>query len=328
MRIGGLTMRSLMTNEVITYQNFEMLMKDILDLASQIMPEKTIYINSLNDFTQVTLKVSSNDNQIHLQEGTTIPVEQAICNRIDYTKGAPLIYEDIRREIELDTVKSTIDALNIGAYLGIPITLKNGSRFGTLCAASSKANQFDPKSVELLQKLAKMFSYYLELEYLAYRDSLTGILNRQHLYRFFDDAPYEYGALLMVDLDNFKQINDTFGHDKGNQILQEFSKKLEDFTKLTKYGYPTRLGGDEFVVVLPLCDNLIEVEHKSKVLLESLKTWDTPIGDVKLTASIGGILYKKGPHTNIRVLLKEADFVLYEAKNLGKNTYKIREYNK
>lgn len=321
-------MRSLMTNEVITYQNFEMLMKDILELASQIMPEKTIYINSLNDFTQVTLKVSSQDKGIHLSEGTTIPVEQAICNRIDYSKSAPLIYEDIRNEMDLDSVKSTIDGLNIGAYLGIPITLKNGNRFGTLCAASSQATQFDSKSVELLQKLAKMFSYYLELEYLAYRDSLTGILNRQHLYRFFDDAPYDYGALLMVDLDNFKQINDTFGHDIGNQVLQEFSKKLEDFTKLTKYGYPTRLGGDEFVVVLPLCDNLFEIEHKASVLLESLKTWTTPIGDVKLAASIGGILYKKGLNLNIRVLLKEADFLLYEAKNLGKNTYKIREYNK
>lgn len=320
-------MRSLMTNEVITYQNFEMLMKDILDLASQIMPEKTIYINSLNDFTQVTLKVSGNDRDIQLKEGTTIPVEDAICNRIDYSKSAPLIYEDIRKEVGLESVKSTIDALNIGAYLGIPITLKNGNRFGTLCAASSKAHQFDPKSVELLQKLAKMFSYYLELEYLAYRDSLTGILNRQHLYKFFDDAPYNHGALLMIDLDNFKQINDTFGHDIGNQVLQEFSKKLEDFTKLTKYGYPTRLGGDEFVIVLPLCNDLAEIEVKSRILLDSLQTWQTPIGDVKLTASIGGILYKKGPHTNIRVLLKEADFVLYEAKNLGKNTYKIIEFN-
>lgn len=320
-------MRSLMTNEVITYQNFEMLMKDILDLASQIMPEKTIYINSLNDFTQVTLKVSSNDQNVHLQEGTTIPVEEAICNRIDYSKSAPLIFEDIRKEIELESVKSTIDALNIGAYLGIPITLKNGNRFGTLCAASSKAQRFDPKSVELLQKLAKMFSYYLELEYLAYRDSLTGILNRQHLYKFFDDAPYNYGAILMIDLDNFKLINDTFGHDVGNLVLQELSKKLEEFAKKTKYGYPTRLGGDEFVVILPLCNDQLELEQKAQVLLDSLKTWQSPIGDIQLTASLGGVLYKKDHSTTIKVVLKQADLALYEAKAMGKNTFKINNYN-
>lgn len=87
------------------------------------------------------------------------------------------------------------------------------------------------------------------------------------------------------------------------------------------------MGGDEFVVILPLCNDQLELEQKAHVLVDSLKTWQSPIGDVKLTASIGGILYKKEPHTSIRVLLKEADLALYEAKAMGKNTFKINNYN-
>lgn len=320
-------MKSLLTKEVISYQNFDMLASDILSLASEILPNQTLYINSLNDFTQVTLKVKSNDIKVNLKEGTTIPVDTAICNMIDYNIGTPLVYEDIRQEKGLEQVQSTIDALNIGAYVGIPITLKNGIRFGTLCAASSESYQYDPKSVQLLQKLAMMFSYYLELENLAYRDSLTGIYNRQYLYRFFDDAPYAKGAILMVDLDNFKDINDTHGHDIGNVVLHEFSQKLDLFTKQTKYGYPVRLGGDEFVMVLPQCDDLDEIKSKMPLLLDSLKTWASPIGNIKLTASIGGVLYKKDQSTSIRGLLKKADFALYEAKRNGKNTFKIYDHN-
>lgn len=321
-------MKSLLTKEVISYQNFDMLASDILSLASEILPNQTLYINSLNDFTQVTLKVKNNDQNIRLEEGTTIPIEDAICNLIDYRIGAPLVIDDLRNTNGLEKVQKTIHSINAGAYVGIPITLKNGIRFGTLCAASSEAYQYDNKRVDLLQKLAKMFSYYLELENLAYRDSLTGIFNRQHLYRFFDESPFDYGVVLMVDLDNFKTINDTFGHDLGNIVLQEFANKLETFCKTTKYGYPVRLGGDEFVVVIPMCDQPEELEPKMKYLLELLSTWESPIGDIKLTASVGGVYFHKDSSWTIRHVLKEADKALYEAKRLGKNRYKFIDYIK
>lgn len=60
-------MKSLLTKEVISYQNFDMLASDILSLASEILPNQTLYINSLNDFTQVTLKVKSNDIKVNLK---------------------------------------------------------------------------------------------------------------------------------------------------------------------------------------------------------------------------------------------------------------------
>jgi diguanylate cyclase (GGDEF)-like protein len=127
----------------------------------------------------------------------------------------------------------------------------------------------------------------------------------------------------MVDLDNFKAINDTFGHDVGNQVLQEFASKLESFTKQTKYGYPVRLGGDEFVVVLPMWDQAEQIDTNMPRLLNLLSHWATPIGDIKLTASIGGIVFNKDYHPTIRTILKKADDALYEAKRLGKNTYKV-----
>ncbi len=214
---------------ILSYDNFNNLTSDIVALAKEIMPDKAIYINFLNDKVQVTMKVSNHDTGVKITEGDTIPVEEAICNMIDYKNNEPLVLENIKDNNFSEKVNKTIADGNVGAYLGVPILFKNGTRFGALCAAYHNPSEFDVKDVELLQKLAKLFSYYLELEYLAYKDALTSLQNSQFLLAHSEEMLSDGGLAIMMDLDNFKAINDTFGHDVGNEVLQEVGDKLLKF---------------------------------------------------------------------------------------------------
>ncbi len=172
----------LTANMILSYTNFYDLTNNIMELAQEIMPDKVIYINFLNEEVQVTLRVSKNKTEVNVQEGVTIPVDEAICNRIDYGSGKSLVLGDIRNNTFNVGVNKTIKDLNVGAYLGIPVSFKDGTRFGTLCAAHHDKTEFIEREVQLLENIAQLFSFYLELEFLAYRDPLTNLQNKQFLY--------------------------------------------------------------------------------------------------------------------------------------------------
>lgn len=82
---------SISKDTILSYYNFESLSNDIIELAKEILPDKVIYINFLNDKVQVTMKVSKHDTNVNVEEGETIPVEDAVCNNIDFENGNPLI---------------------------------------------------------------------------------------------------------------------------------------------------------------------------------------------------------------------------------------------
>lgn len=306
---------------ILSYDNFNNLTSDIIELAKEIMPDKAIYINFLNDKVQVTMKVSNHDAGVEITEGDTIPVEEAICNLIDYENDVPLILENIRENNFSDKVKKTIEDGNVGAYLGVPILFKNGSRFGALCAAYHDQTEFDVKDVELLQKIAKLFSYYLELEHLAYKDALTGLENSQFLLAHSEEMLADGGLAMMLDLDNFKLINDTFGHDVGNEVLQEVGDKLKEFSKRFNDAYALRVGGDEFFVYIKDKVKKQDLVKELDELTKQFRTWNTPIGRLPLSSSIGAYLFEPNATDSFTNILKTADELSYKAKETGRNKY-------
>lgn len=313
-----------MMNEktILSYQNFENLSQVVLDLAKSIMPDKVIYINFLNNDVQITMKVSKHDTKVKVGEGVTIPVDEAICNRIDYKKGIPLVLEDIKHNDFDDKVNQTIKDLNIGAYLGIPISYKDGQRFGTLCAAHHDQRKFDTKDIVLLQNVAKLFSYYLDLEDVAFKDNLTGLYNKHFLGK--QDFVSSYGIMIMLDLDGFKQVNDQLGHQAGDDILKEVGQKLMSQIRPFKNSFACRLGGDEFLIYMKTSLQEKELKHLLENILESLNHYQTELNDVKLSASIGAYVYKYSDHHTLKGLLKITDDLLYQAKKTGKNKYIIQ----
>lgn len=306
--------------ELQMYRNFDELVQDVISLAKEVLPDKLIYLSAFSDHQQIILKLSNQQTNILLNEGMVINLNETVCNRIDFEGKRPLVYEDISKEAISCDLKELLMDVHINAYLGIPISLMNGKKFGTLCAAHDQASQFDPKSIHMLQRIARMFSYYLELERIAYHDALTDLYNRQFLYKFFGEFSKKGGSLYYLDLDGFKQVNDQYGHDAGDRVLKEVGFRLNDLVKGHENAFATRLGGDEFVLVLPGVTDNEEISKIAEQLLAILNAWDH---GYQLSTSIGITAFPPNGQQLLESLLKEADVALYRAKADGRSTYRI-----
>jgi len=158
-------------------------------------------------------------------------------------------------------------------------------------------------------------------------DSLTGMLNRRHIMQLaqelFKGAQLNKTPLcvLMIDVDHFKTINDSYGHSLGDKVLKEISKvSNKTMRKSDVFG---RFGGEEFVAVLPLTPlkQGREVAERLRIAIYNHK-WPFEVIDT-VSVSIGVSIFDESSelssNTSIEVLLKEADVKLYQAKNLGRN---------
>ena len=159
----------------------------------------------------------------------------------------------------------------------------------------------------------------------AQHDGLTGLLNRAALKDMLtleigrSEATGRGGAVLMLDLDNFKLINDTLGHDVGDQILQAVADGLREV--VGDRGFLARLGGDEFTIVLSGVSNLDDLREIVESLLERLsRPVESKNRVLHPRASIGAALFPKHGKTPSD-LLKNADVALYAAKSFGRGGY-------
>jgi len=135
-----------------------------------------------------------------------------------------------------------------------------------------------------------------------------------------------YGALLFIDLDNFKTLNDTLGHDMGDLLLKQVAQRL---TASVRAGDTTaRLGGDEFVVTLAnLSRGEVDAAAQTKAVGEKIiaalnQTYQLKDVPYHITPSIGATLFR-GHQTEIEVLLKQADLAMYKSKDAGRNTLRF-----
>ncbi|SFS56923.1 bifunctional diguanylate cyclase/phosphodiesterase [Paenibacillus sp. 453mf] len=159
------------------------------------------------------------------------------------------------------------------------------------------------------------------LERMAYEDSLTGLPNRNEMNRFFDTyAGDEELAVLFLDLDQFKAINDTLGHDIGDLLIQEVGSRLQQFVDVDLQAY--RIGGDEFLFIIKNCSLQQAKAYAERVIKEIKKVHRIEGNELYVTGSIG-ISIGSIQHTERSSLLKTADTAMYKAKGLGKNQYCI-----
>jgi diguanylate cyclase (GGDEF)-like protein/PAS domain S-box-containing protein len=167
---------------------------------------------------------------------------------------------------------------------------------------------------------------------LAYFDQLTGLPNRRFLLDELgqilarNGRASRHGALLFLDLDNFKLLNDTMGHDVGDLLLREVARRLR--RALREGDHLARLGGDEFVIVLENlgatpADATAEVHAVGRKLLDVLaEPFDLAGRQCSSSPSIGATLFDGHP-TDIDLLLRQADLAMYRAKDEGRNTLRF-----
>jgi len=167
-----------------------------------------------------------------------------------------------------------------------------------------------------------------QMEKMAYFDPLTNLGNRRSFRRTLNqylDSPQEQGlhALLLLDLDHFKQINDTMGHEAGDALLNTVASRLNFCTKNNTSVF--RLGGDEFTIIFRSCDSKdLIIQRVNEVL--NLLSQPVQIGnhEVSITVSIGITLIGLDSH-DASDLLRNADLAMYHAKRSGRNTFAFYE---
>lgn len=166
-----------------------------------------------------------------------------------------------------------------------------------------------------------------QLEYLAYHDPLTGLPNRFLLRDRLEHAVararrHDHGmALLFIDLDRFKNVNDSLGHIAGDQLLIEVSRRLS--ARMRDDDTLARLGGDEFTVVLERIDDLDQVRNVVRKIMQAFAdTFVIQSREVFVTASIGISMYPDDG-ADVDVLMSNADAAMYQAKGHGRNDFRF-----
>ncbi len=162
------------------------------------------------------------------------------------------------------------------------------------------------------------------LSHLALHDDLTGLYNRRHFNTMLKQEFYRserYGsdlAILMVDLDHFKKVNDTKGHDFGDFVLKEFARRMKETSRPTDLIF--RFGGEEFIILLPQTDLAggIQAGEKIRKSCEKEMYRNGPL-ELLVTTSIGAAAFRSNKPKETGQLIQMVDKALYQAKDGGRN---------
>jgi diguanylate cyclase (GGDEF)-like protein len=253
-----------------------------------------------------------------------------------YCTGKPFFRNDLLAECVDSSLIDIIRKTGLKSGATVPL-FSHGKPMGVLIVSSTERNTFSPAFLEVLVRMAGNMSLAFEnferaeekqrteekIRYLAAHDSLTGLANRVT----FDDmlgasinAARRHGrrcALLFIDLDGFKQINDSLGHAAGDVLLVEMAERLRNSVRARDV--IARLGGDEFVILLDNITEDFEVEIVANHVLFALgKPLMLSGCPCRVTASIG-IAMCPDDGIDVPTLMEHADIAMYQAKAEGKN---------
>ncbi len=249
-----------------------------------------------------------------------------------------VFWEDIR------TCPFWAERGHLAAQMGIvscrstPILSGDGVLLGILALHYKEDQPHDYSDTEVLQAAGRLAARALEqrglnerLEFQARHDSLTGLPNRSYFMELLNAALREaeteagqrpgYLAVLFIDLDRFKQINDILGHAMGDRLLREVGQRLKRL--LTADDLAGRMGGDEFIIVLTRQPDEQAVALAAREFLVALRApHQIEDNELFVTASIGVAIYPRHGET-VAELLRNADLAMYHAKNSGKNEVEV-----
>ena len=207
---------------------------------------------------------------------------------------------------------------------------KNGEHFPQWLSINkvSSSDHYGEYYVAMFSDISEIKNTQKNAEYLAEHDPLTNLPNRnlftQKLRKTLSNSNdrSETNALLFIDLDNFKTINDTLGHDVGDNVLQIAASRLRH--TLNSEGFIARLGGDEFTVILPNATSEIAANTATSIIKQMSDSFEIAGRHLFISSSIGIALSPRDGNDE-HSLLKAADAAMYKAKESGKNCFAFFE---
>jgi diguanylate cyclase (GGDEF)-like protein len=242
----------------------------------------------------------------------------------------PLIIENALADPRFADSPLVVGPPYVRSYAGIPLRTPEGYNVGALCAMDTRPRRFSPADIAILSNFANIVCDELELRLIAQVDHLTGALTRRG---FVDQAQREmertlrYGrasSLIMIDVDHFKRVNDTYGHSIGDQVLKQIASLAE--TTLRPCDLFGRLGGEEFALLMPETSGaaaLVVAERLRNTIAEHPMTLHGG-GTIHVTASFG-VAELSTSFSTLTAWLDRADTMLYAAKSGGRNRTQLAE---
>jgi diguanylate cyclase (GGDEF)-like protein len=230
-----------------------------------------------------------------------------------------LVVPDTKKDLRFADNPLVVSEPHIRFYAGCPIKSVNGSRLGTLAIIDSKARTLSMQDLNVLKDLASMVERELAFIELATIDELTGLSNRRG---FMTNARYILNlcerqqipcSLIFIDLNDFKKINDQFGHASGDRALLDFSDLLK--SNFRNSDILARLGGDEFVVLLTDISTSSAQIAMNKFQKAITDYYSKANHGYSLACAYGVVGAESNPHITIEKLLDDADSLMYKHKS-------------
>ncbi len=268
-------------------------------------------------------------------DGTPIGPRVGSCGTAAHL-GETVVARDIANDPNWEGLADVALSHGLAACWSTPITSSDGRVLGTFAFYYRQPHDPDHFHRQLVEVIVHLCALALEREEsrnrirrLAFYDDLTGLPNRSLLHAQADQAIVAAGhagstlAVLFIDLDRFKQINDSLGHPAGDDLLRAISQRLLE--EAGPQDIVGRLAGDEFVMVLVPCDTRSATERLERI--QRGLSRPLTLGDVVVrpSASVGISVYPHDGH-DMETLLHRSDMAMYQAKHSGRNGFRFFSY--
>ncbi|MDN7430394.1 GGDEF domain-containing protein [Burkholderia sp. AU16741] len=236
--------------------------------------------------------------------------------------GDTMVIQDARNDDRFHDNPLVTGTPGIRFYAGRPLAAPNGAPIGTLCLIDTRPRSLEPDELVLLGDLAHLTEREIAALHFATTDELTQLTNRRgfeilarHVLSLCDRVG-RHAVLLFFDLNDFKGINDRFGHAEGDRALETFAETLTG--ALRDGDVIARLGGDEFVVLLSATDPADVAEPVERVTQALAQRNAADARGYAIRFSVGHVAYDPARHRSVADLLATADRRMYEHKQRGK----------
>jgi len=254
--------------------------------------------------------------------GGTIPSDTNIFCRKVVTENKSLYVKQATQEPQWNDNPEVVDD-GFNSYLGVPIVWPDGTPFGTICVMDFTITHYKEAFIGLMREFGDiierdllMLQQYYHLQEISLRDELTDIYNRRG---FITLAPEKINlvrryaglfAMMFIDIDEFKRVNDEFGHAVGDSVLKQVAEGIR--RNLRDSDLAARFGGDEFVAIV-----FVDAAEEVNIIIQRLKSSLQAIEsdhNIEIGLSIGYKIYDAHTAPSIDMILQETDRLMYQSK--------------
>jgi diguanylate cyclase (GGDEF)-like protein/PAS domain S-box-containing protein len=274
------------------------------------------------------------DAYVQILDGTSVGPKVGSCGTAIY-RGEPVIVDDILQDPLWEDYRTLAETYGFRACWSTPILSHHGKVMGTFALYAKEVRKPAPIEIQMIDIATRIAGIAIErkstedsIRHMALHDALTGLPNRVLLEEriqqalLHSDRDGRWVAVVFLDLDQFKLINDSLGHSAGDELLKTVADRMVQCVR--SIDTVARLGGDEFVIVLfDAPDNMEGIAHTLQ-RIQHVIAQPLQIGAQKLqvTCSMGVSTYPENG-TDIDTLLMNADAAMYSAKDMGRNNYQF-----